>query len=98
MTSYNLINGHRASECEDLLYGILKGEWGFEGMVTTDWWAHSEQYKEILAGNDVKMGCGYPERLLEAMEKGALTREDMVKCAKRVLGAGSACFFVIMPF
>ena len=86
MTSYNLINGHRASECEDLLYGILKGEWGFEGMVTTDWWAHSEQYKEILAGNDVKMGCGYPERLLEAMEKGALTREDMVKCAKRVLG------------
>lgn len=86
MTSYNLINGHRASECEDLLYGILKGEWGFEGMVTTDWWAHSEQYKEVLAGNDVKMGCGYPERLLEAMEKGVLKREDMVKCAKRVLG------------
>lgn len=85
MTSYNIINGHRASENKELIYGILKGEWGYEGMVTTDWWAHSEQYKEVLAGNDVKMGCGYPERLLEAVEKGALTREDMVKCAKRIL-------------
>ncbi len=85
MTSYNIINGHRASECKDLLYGILKGEWGYEGMVTTDWWCHGEHYKEILAGNDVKMGCGYPERILEAIDKDLITREDVAKCAKRVL-------------
>lgn len=85
MTSYNIINGHRASENHDLLTGILKGEWGYKGMVTTDWWTHGEHYKEALAGNDIKMGCGYPERLLEAMKLGAITREDMIPCAERVL-------------
>ena len=85
MTSYNVINGHRASENYDLITGILKDEWGYDGMVTTDWWTHGEHYKEIKAGNDIKMGCGYPERLLEAIDKGVLTRADIAKCAKRVL-------------
>ncbi len=86
MTSYNIVNGHRTSECSDLITGILRGEWGYEGCVTTDWWNHGEHYKEVKAGNDVKMGCGYPKRLLEAMEKGCLTREEMETCAKRILG------------
>ena len=85
MTSYNIINGHRASAYVDMLDGILRGEWGYEGMVTTDWWNHAEHYQEVIAGNDVKMGRGTPERLLEAMEKGALTREQLEKCARRVL-------------
>lgn len=85
MTSYNIINGHRASENADLLEGILRGEWGYEGCVTTDWWTCGEHYKETKAGNDVKMGCGYPERLLEALEKGCLTRTEMDACAKRIL-------------
>ena len=54
-------------------------------MVTTDWWTFGEHYKETKAGNDMKMGCGFPERLLAAMEKGALTREEMETCAVRVL-------------
>ena len=86
MSSYNIINGHRASENRELLEDILRGEWGFEGMVTTDWWTSGEHYKETKAGNDVKMGCGYPERLLEAVKKGALTREEMEICARRILG------------
>ncbi len=85
MTSYNIINGHRASENADLLEGILRREWGFEGCITTDWWTCGEHYKEVKAGNDIKMGCGYPERLLEALEKGCLTREEMDACALRVL-------------
>lgn len=85
MTSYNIINGHRASENADLLEGILRGEWGFDGCITTDWWTCGEHYKEVKAGNDIKMGCGYPERLLEALEKGCLTREEMDACALRVL-------------
>ena len=56
MSSYNLVNGLPASESRDLLTGILREEWGFRGMVTTDWWGNGEQYREILAGNDVKMG------------------------------------------
>ena len=86
MSSYNIINGRRASENRELLEDILRGEWGFDGMVTTDWWTFGEHYKETGAGNDVKMGCGFPERLLEARKKGALTREQMEICAERILG------------
>ena len=86
MSSYNIINGRRASENREMLEDILRGEWGFEGMVTTDWWTGGEHYKEVKAGNDVKMGCGFPQRLLEAMEKGLLVREEMEICARRILG------------
>lgn len=85
MTSYNLVNGVQASENRDLLTGILRGEWGYRGMVTTDWWTHGEHYREIKAGNDVKMGNGYPERVKEALEKGYITREEIAACAARVL-------------
>lgn len=85
MSAYNIINGHRASENKELLEDILRGEWGFNGMVTSDWWTRGEHYKEILAGNDVKMAAGYPERVKKALEMGAITREDLVRCAKRVL-------------
>lgn len=85
MSAYNVINGHRASENKELLEDILRGEWGFKGMVTTDWWTRGEHYKEIKAGNDVKMATGFPERVKEAMDKGALTRDDLERCARRVL-------------
>ncbi|MDE6925236.1 MAG: glycoside hydrolase family 3 C-terminal domain-containing protein [Acetatifactor sp.] len=85
MSSYNIINGHRASENRELLEDILRGEWGFKGMVTTDWWTAGEHYKETKAGNDAKMGCGFPERLLEAVGKGVLSREEMEICAERIL-------------
>ena len=85
MSSYNKINGHRASENKEMLTGILREEWGYQGMVTTDWWTRGEHYKETKAGNDIKMGCGYPGRLLEALEKGLISREEMYVCAKRIL-------------
>ena len=85
MSSYNIINGHRASENRELLEDILRGEWGFDGMVTTDWWTNGEHYKEVKAGNDIKMATGFPERLMEALDKGILTRRDMEICARRVL-------------
>ena len=86
MSSYNMINGHRASENRELLEDILRGEWGFAGMVSTDWWTYGEHYKEVKAGNDLKMASGYPERLMAALEKGVLTREEMITCVKRILG------------
>ena len=86
MSSYNIINGHRASECRELLEDILRGEWGYQGMVTTDWWTLGEHCKEVKAGNDIKMGCGVPENLLKGLESGALSRKEMEICAKRILG------------
>ena len=85
MSSYNAINGHRASENRELLEDVLRGEWGFKGMVTTDWWTRAEHYKEIKAGNDVKMGTGFPERVKKAMEMGQLGRPELEHCARRVL-------------
>ena len=85
ISSYNLVNGHRASESWDLLTGILREEWGFKGIVTTDWWTRGEHYKEAKAGNDIKMGCGYPDRLLMAMERELITREEIAICARRIL-------------
>ncbi len=85
MTSYNIINGWRASEYTDMLTGILREEWGFEGFVMTDWWTLGEQYKEVKAGNDIKMATGFPERMQEALDKGLITREEMETSAKRML-------------
>lgn len=85
MTSYNLINGVQASENKELITDILRGEWGYQGVVTTDWWSHGEHYREIKAGNDVKMAAGYPERVKEALEQGYITREELAACVKRVL-------------
>lgn len=85
MSSYNIINGHRASEDSDLLIGILRGEWGWDGMVTTDWWTYGEQYKEAAAGNDMKMGTGYADRIMTALEKGYITRDVLETAARHIL-------------
>ncbi len=85
MSSYNAINGERASESRDLLTGILRDEWGYEGMVTSDWWTRGEHYKELNAGNDLKMGNGFPERLKAADELNALDHEQLKLSATRIL-------------
>ena len=85
MTSYNIINGVRASENKELLTDILRGEWGFEGMVTTDWWNHGSHHKEIAAGNDVKMARGNPEHTLQMIRECKLDESCVRACCKRVL-------------
>ena len=85
MSAYNMVNGHRTSECRELLEDILRGEWGFSGVVTTDWWTRGEHYKEVKAGNDIKMACGINERLKEALDRGLLSQDDLRKSARRVL-------------
>lgn len=85
MSSYNLLNGRQTSENTELLTGILRQDWGFDGAVTTDWWTCGEHYLELKAGNDIKMGAGYPERVKEAYEKGLISGEDIARNARRVL-------------
>lgn len=85
MSAYNRINGTRASENADLLTGILREEWEFEGMVTSDWYTHGTQAAEIKAGNDVKMGCGTPEDTLRRIDVGELDPQAVRKSAERVL-------------
>lgn len=85
MSSYNLINGLHTSESYELLTEILRNEWGFKGMVVTDWGVKNRPVVEIKAGNDMKMHCGYPEELIEAVNNGELSRSDIELCVKRIL-------------
>ncbi len=85
MSSYNLINGQHTSESYELLTGILRDEWGFKGMVVTDWGVKNDPVKEVKAGNDMKMHCGYPEDLKKGYDNGDITRADLELCVKRIL-------------
>lgn len=85
MTSYNIINGIAASEQIELLQGILRDEWGFDGMLTSDWENGKPHVKEVIAGNDVKMDKGEPVKLMEALADGSLKREELAICVKRIL-------------
>ncbi len=68
MTSYNMINGIHTSSNYQLLTDVLRGEWGFKGLVMTDWGTHSEKPYDYHAGNDLVMGGYWTDDLIAAME------------------------------
>lgn len=75
MSSYNCINGLHTSSRYDLLTDILRGEWGFEGFVMTDWDSASEKPFDLHAGNDIIMG-GYPTDIIAAAISGKAPQFD----------------------
>ena len=85
MSSYNIINGVRASENADLLTHILREEWGFGGMVMTDWWTLGDQAKEAAAGNDLKMPIGHVDSLLSSLREGRISRTELETAAHNIL-------------
>ena len=84
MTAYNLINGHHTSADHELIEGILRGEWGFEGMITTDWDIYAPHADEVRAGNDIKMPKGDVEGLKKALEDGYIVRADLEAAVRRI--------------
>ena len=87
MSAYNKINGTYASESHDLLEKILREDWGFEGMVMTDWFGGKDAVAQIQAGNDLLMPGTDEQRtaILEAVKSGALSMEDLDRNAGRIL-------------
>ena len=85
MASYNIVNGEHTSSCEDLLTGILRKEWGYQGLIMTDWWSTGDPYRDLLAGIDLRMPHGVPARIALALKKGLITRADLERAAKHVL-------------
>ncbi len=85
MSSYNILNSRRVCECYELLQGILREEWGFTGMVTSDWWVPCLQENCILAGNDIRMPIGYPDVLKQALGAKRILRSDLERCVKNIL-------------
>ncbi len=55
MTAYNLVNGEWAAQNRDLVQGVLRDEWGFDGLVMTDWWSVYDPMRVIRAGVDLEM-------------------------------------------
>jgi len=69
MTSYNKINGSWASRNYDLVTDILHGEWGFKGLVMTDWGGSHGAVATMYAGNDLIMPGNNPQEIINAAKK-----------------------------
>ena len=87
MTSYNYINGTHASEAPWLLTDILRGDWGFEGTVMTDWGGGYDTAAQIHAGNEL-IQSGSDARynaLIDAVKEGRLSMADVDRSVSRAL-------------
>ena len=88
MCSYNKINGVHASDNHWLLTEVLRDEWGFDGMVVTDWGALCSRIRGFQAGCDLNMpgGSKFMEKAaLEAVKRGELSETDIDASAARIL-------------
>ena len=88
MCSYNKINGIHASDNKELLTDILRGEWGFDGVVVTDWGALNDRMEAFRAGCDLNMpgGGSYMEKAaLEAVKNGELDEAFIDASVERIL-------------
>lgn len=88
MTAYNQVNGEFCSEHHHLINEVLRGEWGYEGVVVSDWGAVNDQAKGICEGFDLRMPyCGevMTERLVKAVESGKLPVEKLDETVLRIL-------------
>ena len=85
MTAYNKINGTFASTNYDLLMGILRGEWEYEGIVMTDWNPCPDPCEHVHACNDLIMPGRFRKNIIEGLENGKVKKEDAQLCAVRLL-------------
>lgn len=88
MSSYNKINGVHASDNKWLLTELLRDEWGFDGLVVTDWGGMGDRIEGFRAGCDLSMpgGSAYMEaETAQAVRSGTLSEADIDRSARRVL-------------
>lgn len=108
MTSYNKINGVHSANNKDIITEALRNEWGFKGLVMTDWTTTftgiggSDSAKCPSAGNDLIMP-GYPgddQDIREAFKNGTLSEDDIRSCAERLINIilRSSCFEDAKPY
>lgn len=87
MSSYNFVNGVYTSESKDLQTTMLRDEWGFKGMVMTDWFGGADAAAQMWAGNDM-LQPGRPgqfEDIVEGVRSGRLSEADLDRNVRRVL-------------
>lgn len=88
MCAYPQLNGVHMSDNRKLLTDILRKEWGYQGMVVTDWGALCDRVKAAAAGCDLSMPGGsefMEDAVISAVQEGKLSEEAVDQCALRVL-------------
>lgn len=87
MSSYNKLNGSYTQQSYDLLTTILRNEWGFDGMVMTDWGVKNGTVAAVKAGNDL-MEPGMQveiDRIIEGVRNGEIAQEELDRNVRRIL-------------
>ena len=93
MCAYNRINGTYCSENKWLLTDVLRKEWGFDGLVMTDWGAMHDRVRSLQAGLDLEMPGDAPicrKWIIDGIGSGALTMDDLDRAAGNVLRLADA--------
>ena len=88
MCSYNALNGTMVNENKWLLTDVLRNEWGFKGLVMSDWGAVSDRVRGVEAGMDLEMPAsgGHNDRkIVEAVRSGRLAESEVDRACERVL-------------
>ena len=85
MTSYNGLNGYWTSESRELLDDVLRGDWGYSGMVMTDWGGGTHPVRQMQAGNDLLEPGGTGEDIMQAVRDGVLSEQQLDQNVKRIL-------------
>jgi beta-glucosidase len=88
MSSYNLVNGVHADMNDHTLKDILRGEWGYDGTVISDWGGLNSTVESLQAGCDVEFPFSTKWRfgkLLEALNEGRISQDDIDRAAENVL-------------
>jgi beta-glucosidase len=94
MTAYNRLNGRWLTEQKAVLVDILRHEWGFEGLVMSDWFAVVDPQASLAAGLDLEMpgpGRSLGARVAESVRAGQVAEHDLDEAVRRLLvGLGRA--------
>lgn len=88
MTSYNEVNGVYANENKHLLQDILRDDWGFEGIVITDWGGSNDHIAGVAAGSNLEMptpGFDSAISLVQAWRDGKITEKEIDRCVEGLL-------------
>lgn len=86
MASYNKINGIYSTANKKYLTDLLRKEWGFEGLVTSDWGATHDRPAAVSAGCDLTMPAEDTDQLIvKAVQEGSLSEVDLDECCMRLL-------------
>ena len=87
MSSYNSLNGEFTQQSHGLLTTILRDEWGYKGIVMTDWGSKEGTVKAVIAGNDLMEPGNQTEinRIIEGVKSGAIAEADLDRNTKRIL-------------